>query len=154
MTPNILPRTAKAAVSQWHTVCSYVAICPNSGRANVYDVEVQIGKAGDLWYVRTIDEDVASDTDYKTREWAKKAAKQLATTNHEGGLHTDAQGFLDALADDFSDEPDGAGLFSLYSDRPLERFSTWEQAESYQIKHHLKDYQIRCLVEGDWVPCA
>jgi hypothetical protein len=147
------PRTAKDTVVQWSTVCSYVALCSDGSQASAYDVEVQIGKA-ELWYVRTVDNDVAPNTGFLTREWAKKAAKQLATTNHEGGAYNDSQSFLGTFVDDFSDDPNQAGLFCIYLDHPIERFSTWEQAETYQTIHHLGHCQIRCLVEGDWVPCT
>ncbi len=153
MTSRTLSQTTKDAVSQWSTICSYVALCSDGSRASAYDVEVQIGKA-ELWYIRTLDDDVAPDIGYKTRGLAKKNAEHLAVANHEGGIHNDAQSFLASLVDDFSDEPNRAGLFSIYSDHPVERFGTWEKAEIYRTTHHLDHYQIRCLVEGDWVPCV
>lgn len=91
----------KADVLRWETVDGYVATFPNGDTDGACDVEVQVGEAGGLWFLRTQDDaggsDNADDEAYASREAAEKAAEALVAAEDEG-LGMTAAEWLDYAA--------------------------------------------------------
>jgi len=88
----------KSDVTSWESVASFVSTFPSDDGEGACDVDVQIGEAGGLWFVRTRDDaggsDDAENTAHATREDAEAAADALATECNEAAEGESAEDYL------------------------------------------------------------
>jgi len=164
---------SKDDVSTWETVDAYVQTFPSDGADGACDVEVQIGEANGLWFLRTRDDaggsdDATADT-YGTQEDAEAAATAFAAERHEGEDGESAEAYLDRKTAERAGEPDPSGEWACYwttaldgESRVEDRYATREQAEAAadvadkalraaNPGHLLCGYGVRQLVDGEWV---
>lgn len=161
----------KDSVDRWESIASYVATFPADDGEGAADVNVQIGEAAGVWFMRTNDDaggsDEADDTAYDTREAAEAAAEAFAAEHDEGDGEEDAEGYLRARDEAAAGEPDPTGEWCVYwataldDAGPRERYETAEQARAatriankdLRARHPgnlLCGYEVRQLVDGEW----
>lgn len=158
--------------ADWETgpVASYVADCGDC----LVDVRVQIGQAPDgLWYIRTDDDgggsDDAPDTAFATRDEAEAAAEAFASERNDALDGEDADDMRRRQLTEAAGSPDPDGEWCVYwstsleDDGPRARYATQEAAEAaaelaqaeLERRHPggrmLCGYEVRCLVDGQWV---
>jgi hypothetical protein len=129
----------KSDVSDWETVSSYVATFESgTDQPGACDVEVQIGCAGSVWYLRTHDDGGNDDCDataYETEEAAREAAEEFADDQNEGEAGEDAEKYLARQLEEAAGEPCDDGEYCVYwasackEDKGVSaRYETIEQA--------------------------
>ena len=88
----------KDDVRSWDTAATYVATFPNGDEDGACDVEVQVGAAGGLWFIRTRDDaggnDEADGVAYAIEEDAREAAQAYADDHNEACDGEDAEDYL------------------------------------------------------------
>lgn len=163
----------KADVTRWETVASYVATFPSDGEEGACDVEVQIGEAQGVWFVRTSDDaggsDDAPDTGYASRVEAANAAEAFAANAQEAEEGEDAGDYLRRQKEEQRGKEDPDGEWCSYwtsaireDEGPRARYATEEQAvaavaianEELRARNPgslLCAFEVRHLVDGEWV---
>jgi hypothetical protein len=163
---------SKDDVGSWEIVASYVETFPSDGEDGACDVEVQIGEAGGLWFLRTCDDaggnDDAGDTAYATRAAAVDAAEYFASERDEAEAGEDAADYLRGQMESRVGDADPGGEWACYWDTVgdgscvEERYESREQAEAavelanaaLSQRHGgnlLCGYDVRRLVDGEWL---
>ncbi len=134
----------KDSVRHWSTVASYVSTFSTGNDESACDVEVQIGKAGGVWFVRTLDDhgggDDADDEQYSSEEDATEAAEVLAAEFQEAEDGETAEDYLARQLVERIGDPDPDGRWACYwesinpeDERVESRYATREQAEAATI---------------------
>jgi hypothetical protein len=164
-------------VSGWDTVATFVGTFPSGQSSDdpdgACDVEVQIGRSGGGWYLRTKDDaggnDDCTDTAYDTEDEAREAAEEFAASNNESNDGEDAKDYLARMLEESVGESDDDGEYCVYwatagdDSGPGERYATREQAEARCkiANKHLHErnpgdllcgYSVRHIVDDEWVP--
>jgi hypothetical protein len=165
----------KYDVESWESVASYVATYPgrDDDDEGACDVDVQVGDAAGVWFVRTTDDagggdDSADHTIYASRDAAEAAAAELAWERDEAEPSEDAEDYLRRRLIDRAGEPDPDGDYCVYWDTalddsgPRERYASAEAATAAAeiAQRRLEDhhpggrlkcgYSVRVLMDGEW----
>lgn len=169
---ELLDDETKADVLSWETVATFVCTYPDGDSDGACDVEVQIGRSGGGWYLRSQDDaggsDDCDDTAYDTEEEAREAAEEFAESNNEAEEGEDAEKYLARQLEDEAGEPCDDGEYGVYwasacseDERVVARYETVEQANAAaEIKNKglhehnpggslLCGYEVRQLVSVD-----
>lgn len=164
----------KSSVRGWNTIASYVLTFPDDSPSGegACDVEVQVGGAAGLWFVRTRGDaegsDEADDTAYVTEEEAEQAAEAFAAKNNEAADGEDAEDYLRRQLEETAGDADDDGEYCVYWETslddagPRERYATEEQAtaaaalanQRLNARHPggnlLCGFSVRALRDGEW----
>lgn len=167
----------KDCVERWETVDSYVATYDddNDIGEGACDVDVQIGEAGGVWFIRTRDDgggsDEATDEGFATEDEAREAVTQFVEEQREkveAEANEDAETYLRRRREELAGDPSSDGEWCVYwstsldDEGPRERYDTREQAEAactianddLHARHPgslLCCFEVRQLVDGEWV---
>ena len=169
-----VPEKSGVGRSDWETVATY-CVTDSADDLVVYEVEVQVGYASaggsEAWFLRTTDDaggdDVLDDTSWDSAEAAVEAAEAFARENDETDGLAPAEYRRRAL-EERAGEPDDEGEWCVWwcslddDERVVARYATREAAEaaaqiaqdglaSHQRGRLLCGYEVRALVEGEWV---
>jgi hypothetical protein len=169
--------SVKDSIDNWTTVETFVCTYPDGQSSDdpdgACDVEVQIGSAGSVWYLRTQDDaggpDDCDDTSYDTEDEAAEAAEAFAASHNEADAGEDAEAYLARMTAERAGEPDDEGDYCVWWETVDDdecgvhaRYATQEQAEAAcEIandglhKHNpsqlLCGYQVRVVAGDDWI---
>lgn len=177
---ELLADETKSDVLDWTTVATFVCTFPDGDADGACDVEVQIGRSGGGWYVRSQDDaggsDDCDDTAYDTEDEAREAAEEFAESNNEAEAGEDAEKYLARMLEEQAGESCDDGEYGVYwasacteNERIVARYETVEQAQAAaEIKNKglhehnpggnlLCGFEVRQLTSVDghmqWVEC-
>lgn len=173
-TDGLLFDGCKDTVESWDTVATFVATFPDGDTDGACDVEIQAGQGtGGQWYLRTRDDAGGCDdldaTAYDCEASAREAAEAHAAAASEAEDGEDAEGYLRRRAEERVGAPSPSGAWCAYwstvgdESGPRRRYATQDQAEAaVELANHdlaeahpggnlLCGYEVRCLVDGEWL---
>lgn len=167
-----LDSEGKDYVRGWRTVASFVYTWEEVDSFAACDVQVQIGRSGGGWFLRTTTDspdstDDCDDTSYDTESEATEAAIELAKTTNEANEGECASEYLRRVLRETAGDPCDDGEFCVYFRSAIAadchlcvRYETVEQASAMVRLSNLQlqernpgqllcGYQVRQMVSVD-----